>query len=688
MNQLNTSPHPPKRHRHVDTPSHSALDVVREILAASRPVSWANTAIPFMAAFLTSGGQINAFFILSTIFFLLPYNLLMYGVNDIFDYESDIKNPRKGGLEGSLVAPDRRRMFWIAIILILIISLGALWPLTSVLGRWTLGALIALALSYSVKGLRFKEIPILDSINSACHFVGPAVFGWLVSPKGEVAWMVAVAFFAWGMASHALGAIQDIKPDRAGKIRSIATMWGARKTLRFSFVLYVLSCILTALIAWPVSLAAAFLLLPYVLNAAFFLKYTSDAQSKLFRRAWTNFLWLNGFVGFWLTQLLLYVFDPLQLGPSRIDNILLFCLCFSILQFALIGYNLTAFRRPTTKRLEEWPRMSILIHSYNQADNIASTILASLGQDYPDFEILLTDLGSDDNTVSIADSYSDKRFKRVSIAPIEAGWSVNAWASDQLLKKATGEYAVLVSADTVLLPNALAQIASLMEEKHVHFLSLLPSDQNKSLAQKTILSHNQYLLLSAYPAAYLQAHAPERSSAQGGITAFAVHPIREIGGFSEVRASPLEDQELFRRARNLGLKAQLYRASDLATSQNHQGIQAILEDDIQRYYPALNYHFPIVWFLTLGGLFVFTLPSLILIWDILSGQNIHALLAVIVIVAHLITRWIVALETRQNLPAQVLAPFTNVFIMGVLIASMLHYELFKPRWQTRTELVV
>ncbi len=38
---------------------------------------------------------------------------VMYGVNDIFDYESDIKNPRKGGLEGSLVAPDRRRMFWI-----------------------------------------------------------------------------------------------------------------------------------------------------------------------------------------------------------------------------------------------------------------------------------------------------------------------------------------------------------------------------------------------------------------------------------------------------------------------------------------------------------------------------------------------------------------------------------------------
>src|SRR5690606_34493415 len=122
-----------------------------------------------------------------------------------------------------------------------------------------------------------------------------------------------------------------------------------------------------------------------------------------------------GIVGFCLTQLLLFHFDPFMLGPSRYDYMLIFATAAAIGQLLLLAYNLLMFRRPKTKRLEEWPRISILIHAYNQADNIASTILAALGQNYPDFEILFTDLGSDDNTVKIVKSYNDKRLKRITI---------------------------------------------------------------------------------------------------------------------------------------------------------------------------------------------------------------------------------------------------------------------------------
>lgn len=677
MNQR--KPHP--------TPPQSVGTQLKAILAASRPVSWINTAVPFVAAYLTTGGAFNVTFFAATFFFLLPYNLLVYGVNDIFDYESDVKNPRKGGMEGSIVAPERRGVLWAAIIAAVLISGGWLASLTTLTQQITLGLIIILALTYSIKGVRLKEVPLLDSLNSSLHFVGPAIFGWLLSPSGRINWIVAVAFLAWGMASHAIGAIQDILPDRKASIRSIATQWGAKKTIRFSVALYVLCCVLVCFVSLPWSILAALLLIPFPLNAAFFVKYTSDAQSHLFRRAWTNFMWLNGIVGFWLTQLLLFIYDPFKLGPSRYDYILTFAILVAIAQLFLIAYNLTSFKRPKAARLEEWPRISILIHAYNQADNIASTVLAALGQNYPDFEILFTDLGSEDNTVKIVKSYNDKRLKRVSIDSIEEGWSIEAWAADQLLSRATGEYAVLVSADTVLLPNSLAQIASIMERKNLQLLSLLPSDQNKSIAQKSVLSHNQYLLLAAYPAAYLQAHAPDRSSAHGGIMAMKVDAISDQGGFSAIKASPMEDQELFHRARQLGLKAQLYRASDLATSQNHLGIKAIFDDDIQRFYPALRFHFPIAWFLLLGGLFLFTGPAVILAYDLISGQHIHILLAVMAIALQITTRIVIALETKQSIPAQILAPLTNVLVMGLLFASILHYELLKPRWKNRTDII-
>lgn len=608
-------------------------------------------------------------------------------MNDIYDYESDLKNPRKGSLEGSIVAPQARAALWGAIIVTNIVGLAWLGSLVGQNGKIVLALTVILAITYSLKGLRFKEIPVLDSINSSFHFVLPAVFGFVVSPQAAILWVPTVAFFLWGMASHALGAIQDIIPDRAADIRSIATQWGARRTIRFSFWIYCASAALSALVFWPSSLLAGLLVGLYALNAAMFLKYSSDAQSKQFRRAWTNFMWLNGVVGFWLTQLILFIADPFNLGPARLDYILTFCTLFSIAQILLIAHNFAVFRRPKTQRLDEWPRITIMTHAYNQAENISSTLLAALGQNYPDFEVLFTDLGSEDNTKKIAENFTDKRLKLITIDPIETGWGVDAWAADQLLKQASGEYAVLISADTVLLPNTLAQIAMLLEQEKLDVLSLLSADQNKSLAQKTILSHNQYLMLAAYPSGFLQEHAPERSTAHGSIIAFDSAKIRRLGGFEDVKASPLEDQELFHRARHKGLHAQLFRASDLATSQNHLGLRGIIEDNIQRFYPALRFHFPLTIFLVIAGCFVFSSPVIILVYSLVIGTQVHFISIAIALAAAILTRILIALEAKQDIAAQLVAPVTNIAIMLMLFASLIQYELRKPRWKNRTGIV-
>src|SRR5699024_5106765 len=76
------------------------------LFRTSRPLSWINTAYPFGAAWLLAGGDLGPTFWVGCFFFLIPYNLAMYGINDVFDYESDLRNPRKGGVEGDVL--DRR----------------------------------------------------------------------------------------------------------------------------------------------------------------------------------------------------------------------------------------------------------------------------------------------------------------------------------------------------------------------------------------------------------------------------------------------------------------------------------------------------------------------------------------------------------------------------------------------------
>jgi len=278
---------------------------VGQLVLSSRPLSWINTAFPFAAAYLLTTGRVDAAFVIGTVYFLVPYNLAMYGINDVFDYESDLRNPRKGGVEGALLAPSiHRTTLWAAAItnvpfLVALAILGT--PLS-----WAVLAISVFAVvAYSAKGLRFKEKPFLDSITSSTHFVSPAVYGLVLGGAAftPALWLILVAFFLWGMASHAFGAVQDVIADREGGLASIATVIGARATTRLSVVAYALAGVLVLGTEWPGPLAAL-AAVPYVASTAQFWNIT-DETAESANRGWKRFLWLNFLAGAIVTMLLI-----------------------------------------------------------------------------------------------------------------------------------------------------------------------------------------------------------------------------------------------------------------------------------------------------------------------------------------------------------------------------------------------
>ncbi len=276
-----------------------------QVLASSRPLSWVNTAYPFGAAYLLAGGGLDVAFVLGVLYFLVPYNLLMYGINDVFDYESDVRNPRKGGVEG--VVLDRRvhRTTIVAAVVSNVPFLVALLALGDARAAGVLAVSVAAVVAYSAPVLRFKERPFLDSLTSSTHFVSPAVYGVVLAggALGDSA-AALVGFFLWGVASHAFGAVQDIEADRAGGISSIATALGAARTTQLVLVAYVVAGAVLLTLDRPWSLAAA-LVVPYALSVVPYLRLT-DAQCERARAGWRRFLWLNYLAGFLLTQLLIW----------------------------------------------------------------------------------------------------------------------------------------------------------------------------------------------------------------------------------------------------------------------------------------------------------------------------------------------------------------------------------------------
>ncbi|MFM6981587.1 MAG: prenyltransferase [Microbacteriaceae bacterium] len=273
------------------------MTLLRTVFVSSRPLSWINTAYPFAMAYWLSGNHNPVLLIVGSLFFLVPYNVAMYGINDVFDYESDIRNPRKGGIEGALVPPALHApILWSSAALaapfvVVLVVLGN--PLSWLVLAASLFAVVA----YSAKGLRFKERPFLDSVTSSFHFVSPALYAFSLNEAPASAALTAsmIAFFLWGMASHAFGAVQDVVADREGGLASIATVIGARATVRGAVIMYAVAGIVLLAGPWP---------LPVVAPAAFLYCAAimqwwnvTDAESEDANRGWKRFLALNFVAG-------------------------------------------------------------------------------------------------------------------------------------------------------------------------------------------------------------------------------------------------------------------------------------------------------------------------------------------------------------------------------------------------------
>lgn len=229
----------------------------------------------------------------------------MYGVNDVFDYESDIRNPRKGGIEGAREQKAfHSTIIWAAIITNVPFLLW-LFINGTLISNIVLVIIVFFVLAYSVAGLRFKEIPILDSITSSIHFVGPLVFAVALTGFSPAYIPYIVAFFLWGAASHAFGAVQDIIPDREGKLASIATVLGARLTTRLVFALYIISSIIVIIQGFPAAIVGVTGLI-YAVNVFPYLNIT-DKTSGIANKAWRRFIWLNLIAGFIITMVLIYI---------------------------------------------------------------------------------------------------------------------------------------------------------------------------------------------------------------------------------------------------------------------------------------------------------------------------------------------------------------------------------------------
>lgn len=181
------------------------------------------------------------FLILLFIYFTFPANFLLYGINDIHDYETDKLNAKKQGYEQAIRPSDQRSL----LIGILITNLPFLLiaPFLDMRTIALFALFLFLSIYYSSPPLRFKTKPIIDSISNILYLI-PGLISYSIIAIAIPAPQIILAGTFWCMAMHAYSAVPDIEADRRANLPTIATLFGKQITLLFCAALYILSAIL------------------------------------------------------------------------------------------------------------------------------------------------------------------------------------------------------------------------------------------------------------------------------------------------------------------------------------------------------------------------------------------------------------------------------------------------------------
>jgi 4-hydroxybenzoate polyprenyltransferase len=223
--------------------------MLRYLLVLSRPRFWLYLAGPVVVGVTYAARSVPELFSPPALalfaYFLLPANVYLYGINDVFDRDVDEENPKKEGREARFRG-GRAVTAVVAVCGLLLVAVAAsvareAWP-------WLAGWFV-LATEYSAPPLRFKTTPFLDSLSNGLYIL-PGAAGYAAVAGSQPPLLAVAAGWLWAMGMHTFSAIPDIEPDREAGIRTTATVLGKANTFAYCAACWLVSAAVFALVDW------------------------------------------------------------------------------------------------------------------------------------------------------------------------------------------------------------------------------------------------------------------------------------------------------------------------------------------------------------------------------------------------------------------------------------------------------
>lgn len=217
-----------------------------ELLRISRPPFWVILPLVFCLGlaygrhgFTDPSFNFTPLMLTQLLMLTFPICLFTFGLNDIYDDESDRHNPRKTGLEGIRLDPSLHKTVrisvWGAGFVFSCLCVASANPAVIYFGIATLVSSYA----YSVPPWRLKARPPLDAVTAGIlGFIAPFGMGYSLVDNGMNMPLQVYGFGVCVMGFHAFSTISDFSVDKSMGDRTFAVAFGKRTAALLPCVIF------------------------------------------------------------------------------------------------------------------------------------------------------------------------------------------------------------------------------------------------------------------------------------------------------------------------------------------------------------------------------------------------------------------------------------------------------------------
>jgi 4-hydroxybenzoate polyprenyltransferase len=222
------------------------------LLKLSRPRFWLYLAGPVLVGVAYGASARSDLFAPAAValfaYFLVPANVYLYGVNDLFDADVDAENPKKTDIDAENPKKEGRdarevryrggvgvsaivALCGLAGVALAGVLVTDLLDADATAGLWVV-AFLVLGYAYSAPPFRLKTTPPLDSVSNGLYVL-PGAAAYVALAGEQPPLLALVGGWLWAMAMHTFSAVPDVEPDRRAGIRTTATRLGERGALAY-----------------------------------------------------------------------------------------------------------------------------------------------------------------------------------------------------------------------------------------------------------------------------------------------------------------------------------------------------------------------------------------------------------------------------------------------------------------------